>query len=361
MSKKHVIILVVIGLIAFQGFRIFRDSGAFVEVQPVAYGTCKKMHGPPGSEDINIDPANQIAFISSGNGREVFASYRNGNQAAVPDGDIWLLDLSSKDSEPVRSQVKIDGYFRPHGIDLLTLANGDRELYIVNHPARDQHEVLIFMVSATNDLTLKRRIRYPELISPNDIEAIDSGRFFVTNDHGSPQSSFMARVEEYLGLSRSSVSYFDGKKGSLLLEGVKSANGITLSEDQQTLYVAEALGRSVKKYKRGDSIRDWQFVDMIAVNTAVDNLEWGENGKLLAGAHPRIFDLLGHIGDANEISPSHVISIDTGQSPMTSETIYMNDGSELSGSSVATTLNGEMLIGAILETHFLRCSKTGLP
>ncbi len=130
-----------------------------------------------------------------------------------------------------------------------------------------------------------------------------------------------------------------------------------LSKDQKTLYVGEALGRSVKRFKRGTSIREWDFVDVISVDTAVDNLEWSEDGKLLAGAHPKIFDLLAHIGDATKVSPSHVISIDVDQSPMASKTIYMNDGRELSGSSVATTLKGELLIGGILETHFLRCSR----
>ena len=42
---------------------------------------------------------------------------------------------------------------------------------------------------------------------------------------------------------------------------------------------------------------------------------------------------------------------------MTYETIYMNDGTEMSGSSVAVILDNEMLIGNVAENHFLRCSK----
>ncbi len=223
MSKKLFFILVVFGLIAFQLYRIARDAGTFVEVQSVSYGTCRKMHGPPSSEDMNIDANNRVAFISSGNGRKVFESYRSGNEENVANGDIWLLDLSDKDSRPRRLNVNAGGVFRPHGIDLLHLKDGQRELYVVNHPARDQHEILVFTVNADHSLALKRRIHYPELISPNDIKAVASEQFFVTNDHGSPQSSFMARIEEYLGLSRSSISYFDGSKGSFLLKGLKSA------------------------------------------------------------------------------------------------------------------------------------------
>ena len=357
MSAKAILFSVLFILITFQGYRITRDSGYLIEIQPKSFGSCEKLVGPPGSEDINIDANNHVAFISSGNGREVFDSYRTGSRARVENGDIWVLDLAKQGSVPRRLNVDIGGSFHPHGIDLLELDTGERELYVVNHPSRDQHEILIFSVKQDHGLTLKKRIHYPELISPNDIKAIAGNRFFVTNDHGSPQSSVMARIEEYLGLARSSVTYFDGEKGFFVLKGINSANGITLSEKQDTLYVAEAIGRSVKRFKRGDSVHDWEYLDKVSVNTAVDNLEWSEDGKLLAGAHPKLFDLLSHVKDADNRSPSQVISINVETSPMSYETLYMNDGSEMSGSSVATMLNGDLLIGGILDTHFLRCSK----
>lgn len=357
MSKKTIFSVLLVSVIAFQAYRMSQDTGYFLDIQPKTYGICKKMPGPPGSEDINIDRERQVAFISAGNGREAFEGYRTGSQKKVANGDIWLLDLSRKDSEPRRLNVDAGGSFHPHGIDLLQLENGKRELYVVNHPSRGVHEILVFTVNDDHSLALKNRIHYPELISPNDIKAIQSGQFFVTNDHGSPLSSIMYTLEDYLGLSRTSVTYYDGAKGSFVIEGLKSANGITLSDDQQTLYVAEALGRKVKRFKRGKTIRDWQFVDMISLNTSVDNLEWGDDGQLLSGAHPKIFDLLAHFENAANISPSQVVSIDVNRSPMTYETLYMNDGSELSGSSVATMLDGEMLVGGVADTHFLRCSK----
>lgn len=356
MPKKTFFLITLLVVLTFQAWRIIEDSGYLIEIHPIDYGRCEQLHGPSGSEDINIDARHQVAFISSGNGRQVFKSYRNGQTTAVENGDIWLLDLSLADSQPQPLRVDANGPFFPHGIDLIYLENGLRELYVVNHPARDQHEILIFSVNRDHNLTLKKRIRYPELISPNDIKAISSNQFFVTNDHGSPQSSFMARVEEYLGLARSSVTYFDGESGSYLLKGIKSANGITLSSDQQTLYVAEALGRSIKRYSRGGSIREWRFVDKLSVDTAVDNLEWSDSGKLLAGAHPKLFDFLGHANNPANKSPSQVININVTTTPMTFNTLYLNDGTELSGSSVAAMLNGEMLVGSVFENHLLRCS-----
>jgi len=257
---------------------------------------------------------------------------------------------------PERLAVNVEGRFHPHGIDLLHLPDGGRELYVVNHPTRDTHSILVFSVDEDHQLTLKQTIRYPELISPNDIVAIDSGRFLVTNDHGSPTTSVMARVEEYGGFSWSSVSYYDGEEGAIVVEGLKSANGIELSDDQQTLYVGEALGRSIKRFTRGVGFGDWTFSERIDAGTAVDNLTWHQDGRLLAGAHPKIFAFLGHAADAEALSPSHVIAVDTAKPSDMVETVYMNDGAELSGSSVAAVLDGEMLIGSVFEDHFLRCA-----
>ncbi len=357
MSKRLIGMLLVLALVGWQGWRISRDAGVFTPVDQVAYGSCRAMNGPAGSEDLNIDAINRVAFVSALNARAAFESFESGDDSAVANGDIWLLDLADPDSQPVALNVDIGSRFFPHGIDLLHLPDGGRELYVVNHPSRDDHEIVVFTIEPDHQLTLKQIVRYPELISPNDIKAIASDRFFVTNDHGYPQSSFMARVEEYLGMSWSSVSYYDGEQGSLVIEGLKSANGIELSADQNTLFVGEALGRSIKRFSRGANLSDWTFKERMDAGTAVDNLVWGEDGRLLAGAHPKIFAFLGHAADPEALSPSHVIAVDLTSQPAAVETIYMNDGAELSGSSVAAMLDGELLIGSVFEPHFLRCKK----
>ncbi|MBU3004639.1 SMP-30/gluconolactonase/LRE family protein [Paraglaciecola arctica] len=348
--------LLVVLFIVYQGYRICRDAGVWLEIEPVAYGQCHKVVGPKGSEDITIDKIHKVAFISAGNGQEVFDDYRAGGDGSnASDGDIWLLDMTTADSTAQQLNVDIEGGFHPHGIDLLHLKNGGRELYVINHPNLDSHEILIFTVSDDHQLKLRKRVRYPELISPNDIKAISIDQFLVTNDHGSPRSSVMHNAEDYLGLSRASVSYFDGNKGELVITGIRSANGIAMSQDQHTLYVAEATARRISRFTRDNTAAKWEFQDRIFVDSAVDNLEWDEQGRLLTGAHPKLFDFVAHIKDPSNLSPSHVLRINVDATPMSFETIYMNAGKELSGSSVGAMLNDELLIGAVLGTHFLRC------
>ncbi len=353
-------LLAMAGVIAYQAWRITQDAGVGLKIDPKPYGQCEAMAGPTGPEDIYIDRPNAVAFISADDRRGIRQHRQLGYQGSPESGDIWILDLRRQDSVPKPLRVDAGPNFHPHGIDLITLDDGRRELYVISHPDEDKHEVLIFNVAEDHSLSLKRRIEYPELISPNDLVALGGDRFFATNDHGSPSTSVMHTLEDYLGLSRSSVSYYDGRRGSLLLEGIKSANGIEISSDQQQLYVAEAIGRSVRRYVRDGDITSWKLVDQLAAGTAVDNLIWRDDQTLLAAAHPKLFDFLAHAKDAAAYSPSEVIAIDVGGEKMKKETIYMNDGSELSGSSVAAMFKGEMLIGAVFEDYFLRCQPSHL-
>lgn len=353
---KKLLLFVAVSAFIFQGYRIARDSGVLIEVSPLAYGQCRKMPGPAGSEDITIDRVNGIAFISAGNGREAWEDYRNGGDgSSAANGGIWMLDLGDKDSAPLKLDVDVKGKFHPHGIDLLHLDSGGRELYVINHTSMVDHEILVFSISEDHQLKLKRRIRYPELISPNDIRAVASERFLVTNDHATPRNSWMHRWEDFLGLSRTTVTYYDGENGAFVIDGLKSANGITLSEDGQMLYISEATARRVTRFSKGESFKSWKKTDSIFVDSAVDNLEWDGEGRLLTGAHPKLFDLLDHLSDATALSPSQVIRIDVEGSKMKFETLYLNSGKELSGSSVAAMMNDELLIGSVAEHHFLRC------
>ena len=121
--------------------------------------------------------------------------------------------------------------------------------------------------------------------------------------------------------------------------------------------MSEALGRTVKRFERGDTKNDWTHVETLPVGTMADNLIWDGDDYLLVGAHPKAFTFLAHVKDPEALSPSQVIRVDVSTSPMTYETIFMSDGSDISGSSVGARLDGELLIGSVFEPHILRCEK----
>lgn len=357
---KKVILLAVVALVLVQAARIINDAGFLRSVEKtVDFAACEAMTGPVGAEDITIDPVSQLAYISADDRR---AAFNNTSIESYPSGAIWRLDLSKPDSQAERLDIDMIGEFHPHGIALRFSAKDSSnqgraiELYAVNHINPTEHEIVVFTIQESGELKLRRRISYPELIAPNDLVVVDKDQFFVSNDHGSSLNTKMAVLEDYLGLPLASVSYFDGVEGHTVISGLRLANGLALSEDQEKLYVAETTAGRVTRYKQVRDRLVWTKDESLDVHMGVDNFEWDGTGHLLNAGHPKLFDFKAHMKDAKALSPSQVIRIDVNAEPMTYETIYLNAGEALSGASVAATLNDTILIGSVFEEHFLRCS-----
>lgn len=352
MKIKMSIFAIITVILVVQTVRLINSTGLGLNVEPMSLLQCEALEGPVGAEDITIDTYNKVAYIGADNRR----SYLLAGHPIPENGAIWLLDLSKPDAQAIPLKTNISGGFHPHGISLRKGSKGEAlELYVVNHISATEHEIDIFDISAPGVLSLRRRVSYPEMTSPNDLVVVAKDQFFVTNDHGSGHATVMQKLEDYLGLPMSSVSYFDGKQGHIVIDGMRMANGIELSADQQTLYVAESLRRSVSRYRRGASVLDWIYQDSVEFDFSVDNLAWSDNGNLLTAGHPKAFDFLAHVDDPLNTSSSEVASINVIAETMQAETIYRNDGKALSGASVAVQLGETVLIGPVIDTHILRC------
>lgn len=348
---KKVGVLVLI-LIVFQGYRLVRDGGVLREVPPVAFGQCELLEGPVGAEDMTIDRAIQRMFISASDRR---AYLMTGDQSHAPNGSIWTLDLSSADARPVQMTHDLTGAFHPHGIDLHIDANGQRTLYVINHVTTTEHEVAVFEVLPDNRLQLRKQISFPEMVSPNDLKVTGPFQFMMTNDHGHPRNTLLEKVEDYLGLPWSDVVYFDGNKASVVIDGLRMANGIQLSDDQKYLYVAQTTAGLVTSFERGASWMDWTEQRSIDVDSGVDNLEWDGQGNLLTGAHPKLFAFLAHMMDAQTNSPSQAIRMSFQPERPAHEILYAEDGALLSGSSVAVQHGDTLFLGGVFDPGVLRC------
>lgn len=351
--KKSVLFGVFLLVVVFLA-RLANDGGLLRGIEPMEWGKCEAIQGVIGAEDINIDRMNNIAYIGADDRRRYLTT---GDLNGIENGAIWTLDLTNPNSQPVRMKDDYDGVFHPHGISLLMDEQGVKEIYVINHISLTEHEVDVFTVVSPNELKLRRRIVFPGMISPNDLVLVGKDQFFMTNDHGHPRGTLMEKVEDYLGLPFSNVMYFDGEKAEVVIEGVKMVNGIQIDKKAENLYLAESTGRRVSRYKRGETIRDWHKHSDVNVEASVDNLEWDGDNHLLTAAHPKAFDFLAHVKDNDSLSPSEVIRIDVSGEKMSAETVYLNMGEALSGSSVATRMDKTLLIGTVFEPHFLRCVK----
>lgn len=350
MSVLRLSFFALILLIIFISARLLPNMGVFRSLEPVNYGSCEIIPGPIGPEDITIDHKRKMAFISADDRRQYIQS---GDFGGSDNGIIWTLDLSNPDAKPVPMTHDLAGPFHPHGIALYD--EEAYELYVVNHLSMYEHEVNVFEIVSNTELKLKERITYPELIAPNDLIVLGQNQFLVSNDHGHPRGTVWEKIEVFLTLPWSSVSYYDGKQGHIVIDGLRMANGLALNKDKSMLYLAESTRGTLSRYQRGESALTWQYLDEIDIDSAIDNLEWYGEDTILTGAHPKSLDFLKHVFDASHPSPSEVVAINVGGETMSSEIWHLDDGTHTSGSSVAARYQDDLFIGVVFEEHLTRC------
>lgn len=341
-----VALLIVFAVLAIVAGRIVVRSGMLVKVTPHHSGTCRAVGGVVGAEDVSIDARSMLAYLS--------ADDRRARASGHPQrGEIYSLDLNLADSVPVPLTGGKPEDFHPHGISLWRAPDGRQRLFVINHAAHG-HEVDIFEVGP-GALKLLDTVTYADLASPNDLVAVGPRQFYASNDRGYPQPGLMQTLEGFLQLPASSVSYFDGRRGSLAVRGLVLANGVNRSADGRRIYVAECLGRDVRVYDRDPDSGALAERDVIPLGTCPDNIEVAEDGELWIGAHPRIFDLLAHGADASKHAPAQVLRVDPATRAV--EEVYLDDGASISGVSTASVAGDKMVLGAIFDAKVLVCDR----
>jgi arylesterase / paraoxonase len=339
-TKIAIIILLFLGIYLTN---TLYQSGFFKTVENHFDGTTQKINGLKGVEDITIDQATGIAFLSA----DDRWAFRLKNQS--PNGTIYGLLL--KDSIPklvnlmVNSPIKD---FHPHGISLYTSPSGKKTIFAVNHRKSGDY---IEIFDYRNDSLIHQESIFDELlISPNDIVGVGERSFYFTNDHDEKISSWR-ETKDILKIGMGNVCYFDGKKMSkTIIENIKYANGINVSLDGKTLFLASTSSNKLLVYERNVSTGTLTKTDEIDTKTGVDNIELDNQENLWIGCHPQALKFLIHAKDETKISPSEIIRIKySGRRKYEQKSMYMNDGSEVSASSVGAVYEDKLLIGPVFQ------------
>ena len=201
-------------------------------------------------------------------------------------------------------------------------------------------------------MTVERSLVDSSMVSPNDLVMIDENRFYFTNDHCYTKG-IGRLLEEYLGLSLSNVVYFDGDRYREVVNGIAFANGINFDSKRNLLFAASPRSFLVKVYSinpDGSLI----FIENIPCGMGVDNIEIDTKGNLWIGVHPNLLRFTAYAKGNKETSPSEIIKIVyRGKKDYTVEKIYMEDGSNMSGSTVARPFGDLILTGNVMDDGFL--------
>ena len=186
-------------------------------------------------------------------------------------GDLMLLDLSTNPPNyrvlNVTNPPGGPGFMaKPHGISTWKDPNtGSITVFVITHPdSWDRIEVF--------DLIRFKALKHIRTITNHkSINLNDKDKFYVTQ---------WSRYKEWWGydlevaLMRGSgeVFYYDGKLARSVATGFLFANGINISPDKSTIYVADFVNKRLFGFKRfpsNDLIKLWEE-DMY---TSVDNIK----------------------------------------------------------------------------------------
>ena len=346
--KKGIIILLV--FIAIAGGLILKtvwQSGAFKTITNTFSGSVRIVEGLPGVEDITIDQATGVAFLSSDD-RWASTLY-----SKPVKGAIFSLNLS--DSLPMPINLTSDfpkEDFHPHGLSLFTSEEGRKVLFVVNH--RNEGNFIEIFEYRNDSLNHLESISNEVIISPNDVVGVGERKFYFTNDHNEKVSSWRY-FKDLLTIGTGDVCYFNGESVQpTSIEGIKYANGVNVSLDGKKMYVAATSDRKILIYDRDLLSGTLTKSGEIVTNTGVDNIELDEVGNLWVGCHPQLLKFLSHAKDEKVKSPSEIVVLrNSGDGKFEQETIYMNDGSEISASSVGAVYKNRLLIGPVFQRHIV--------
>lgn len=331
--------------------RTLWNAGWFDEVPPDTTLACTVHPAPDGPEDIVIDRASGMVFVSAYDRRRAFAG-------EPVRGDIYALHFAMPGIAPAPVTVGAPGDFRPHGISLYAAPDGTRTLMAISHPAAGGHKVEIFDLRDTETgvaLVHRRTVTAPEMISPNDLAATGPDSFYFANDH-TATGQLTSFLESYLALPWGNVGYFDGMSARIVADGFQYPNGIALSEDGAFLYVAETTGASVASFARDPATNALTARVDTPVGIGLDNIDLGDDGALWIAAHPKLLDFVAHAGDPAKPSPGAVWRVPlAGGRPGTPESIWRHNGTVFSGSSVGAYANGRLFIGAVFAPNVVVC------
>ena len=339
---RKIKVLIIAGILFFIG-KLLVDAGTFKTISNDSKGEVVELYREAfGTEDLDIDYDSGILFVSSTNRWAL----RSNEQV---EGAIYKLEIDSGQTlTPIPHTYSSE--FNPHGISFLQ-SDTSQFLFVVNHNSDGN---FIEKFRYYND-TLYHEMSYQDeqMCCPNDVVAIDQNSFYVTNDHSAMGKKWRF-LEDYLRVPMSYVLYFDGAYFSKVIERVSYANGINVSNDGTYLYLTATTSGKMYTYSIEE---DGMLVleSTTKLKTGVDNIHVDPSGNIWIGAHPKLLDFVMHSSDPVRLSPSQVLKL----TPMDDfeyeiDQIYLNDGSEISGSSVALPYNEEVFIGVVFENKLLR-------
>lgn len=255
---------------------------------------------PDGALQFICGPKNAEDIVRLGASRWLITSGMDGGLTAsqVANGRLYLVDHREKSwreafpgSAPAfRHDRNLFGgcpgpldtkNFSAHGLALREYQAGRHRLYVTGHGAREAIEV--FDVDASGAMPAISWIGcvlLPEDVLANSVAILPDWGFVATKflDRRLPQQESFAQVRQ----GQVNGALYEWHPGGLVkaIAGTElsAPNGIEVSPDGNTIFVAVFGSRELVRFRRGASSLQ---KDSIRLGITPDNIRWSASGKLL--------------------------------------------------------------------------------
>jgi Strictosidine synthase len=222
-----------------------------------------------------------------------------------------------------------------HGIAFGDGKGGVYRFYAVHHGDRESMEV--FTIDArgkTPTATWIGCVIAPDIVGLNAVAGLPDGGFVATNYNPRGDTARDARTKMMAGENNGELwEWHPGKDWVKVPNSeLSGANGVLLSKDRKTLYIA-AWGS--QKFVRLS--RDGKKRDEVPVGFRVDNLRWAPDGKIFGGGQ----------GDRN----TWVVKIDPKTMAVTPIITAYPYSDAFSVGTVAIQLDKELWVGSTSFPH----------
>ena len=303
-------------------------------------GTCTNLDLPGSGEDMEVDRERGFVYIS------VFDRMAGAKGETPATGRIMRVNLRAPVLQAEDALVNAPDYIRPHGMSIYIDGEGQRHLFMINHPAdRDSGEELIerFTEKSPGTFQYAETFSSPLITRANDLVATGPRQFYVAQD-----------VAQGSGESLTKLVYFDGDTYTAVADDIESGGGINVSADNNTLYIAETGAKAIRVVSRNAADGSIETISRIQLETSPDNINVADDGTLIVGAHSNLIALVMHFIIGSD-APTQVLRVNANTSPPAIEEIYLNNGEELTSGSGAVTFENLLLIGSITDKKILVC------
>ena len=247
-----------------------------------AIGNVQFICGQNGPEDLVVVPGSQWVVASSYGGSGgimlIRVSDRKSSVAYPGSAPKERLDAKTYNTCPGPPDAAFKAKFLTHGVYLQEGRNSVHKVYVVVHGGREAVEV--FELDAkpqTPTLTWIGCAVAPDPIGLNSVRALPDGGFIATN--------FLPRNRQMAALQKGEVNgelwEWHTASGWQKVPGSEAsgANGLEMSPDGKTLYVAAWGSQSFFRLSRGGAKPERQEVPL---GFRVDNIRWSRDGSILA-------------------------------------------------------------------------------